>query len=75
MDDAAEISDSQGISRRDAMKRAAMIGGAAFIIPVVTSFSIDKAFAQSTSGGGDSNGRDNFVQGGVYHPHHHPHHH
>ena len=48
--DSAEPVD-EGISRRDALKRTAMIGGAAFVIPAVTTFSMDKAFAQTPSGG------------------------
>ena len=40
-----------GISRRDALKRGAVIGGAAaFAIPVIGTISMSQASAQTTSG-------------------------
>ena len=42
--------DDRGLSRRDALKRGAIIGGTAFIIPVVGSISMSHASAQTPSG-------------------------
>ncbi len=52
---------SRDVSRRDALKKGALAGTAAFVIPVVTSLSMSRASAQSTSGsyGGDNNRGDN----------------
>ena len=47
--------DDRGLTRRDALKKGALIGGAAFVIPVVGSISMSSASAQSPSGGGGSN--------------------
>ena len=41
----------RGISRRDALKKGAMIGSAAFLIPVVSTISMSEASAQTPSGG------------------------
>ena len=56
---ASSPEDHSGLSRRDALKKGALIGGAAFVIPVVTTFSMDKAFAQSTSGGNQGGNNNN----------------
>ena len=40
-----------GLTRRDALKRGAVIAGAAFVIPVVQTLSIKPAAAQGYSGG------------------------
>jgi hypothetical protein len=59
-----------GFSRRDALRRGAVIAGAAFVIPVVQTISIKPAAAQGTSGGrnytgGDTGGnQDGNSQGG-----------
>jgi hypothetical protein len=42
--------DDKGLSRREALKRGAMIGGAAFVLPVVSSISMSPAAAAATSG-------------------------
>jgi hypothetical protein len=49
-DDVRDFDDS-GLSRRDAIKRGAMIGGAALVIPVISSISMSSASASSPSGG------------------------
>jgi hypothetical protein len=54
------LRQEQGVTRRDALKKGAMLGTAAFVIPAVATFSMDKAFAQSASGGG----RDSGTSGG-----------
>ena len=59
--------DDAGLSRRDAIKRGAMIGGAALVIPAISSISMSSASASTpsggykprTGGGGDDQGEDN----------------
>lgn len=57
-DTASAPDEHSSISRRDALRKGALIGGAAFVIPVVTTFSMDKAFAQSASGGNNQGGNN-----------------
>jgi hypothetical protein len=58
---------SSGISRRDALKRGAVIGGAAFVVPAVQSISMSRAAAQTPSGGGGGG----ITPGSDHHHHHH----
>ncbi len=65
---------SSGISRRDMLKRGAVVGGAAFMVPAVQSISMSRASAQTTSGGGGGGGAAG-TSGGSNNPYHHHHHH
>jgi hypothetical protein len=51
------------VTRRDVLKKGAIVGGAAFAIPVVQTISMSRASAQAASGG-NSQGQDNNNQGG-----------
>lgn len=64
-----------GISRRDVLKRGAVVGGAAFVIPAVQSISMSRATAQTTSGGGGTkgSGAPPSHSGSPYHRHQHHH--
>jgi hypothetical protein len=54
-----ELGGARGeIGRREALKRGAMLGSAAFVIPVVSSISMSRAVAQTPSGGGTGGGGD-----------------
>ena len=44
-------SPSQGITRRDLLKKGAVLGGVVvWVTPIVQSVGMDRAFAQATSG-------------------------
>ena len=58
-----EITHEHGVSRRDALKKGALIGTAAFVIPVVATISMSRASAQTTSG--NHNGGPNGGPGGT----------
>jgi hypothetical protein len=65
---------SSGISRRDVLRRGAIVGGAAFMVPAVQSISMSRAAAQTTSvGGGGGGGAP--APGNSGDPHHRHHHH
>jgi hypothetical protein len=50
-----------GVSRRDALKTGAVVGAAAFVVPVVGTISLSQASAQTPShrSGGDDDQGDN----------------
>ena len=48
-DHVSSLGDDE-VSRREALKKGAIIGGAAIMIPVVTTLSMSNASAQTTSG-------------------------
>jgi hypothetical protein len=70
-DDVTAIPQPMGsgpLSRRDALKRGAVIAGAAFVIPVVQTIVIKPTAAQAMSGRGgtqnNQNNQDDNSQGG-----------
>ena len=58
-----EIAREDGFSRRDALKKGALIGGAAFVIPVIGTISMSRASAQTTSGANNQGPRGGGVGG------------
>lgn len=49
-----ERSEQNGISRRDALKKGAVIASAAWVVPAVQALSMSSASADSPSGRGNS---------------------
>lgn len=46
-----EMNERRGMSRRDALKRGAIVGGAVWVVPAVHALSMSSASAQAPSGG------------------------
>ena len=47
--------DDSSISRRDALKKAGVVGGVIFVAPIVSSISMSRASAAQASGGRGNN--------------------
>ena len=70
---------SSDVSRRSVLKKGALVGGAAFMIPAVQTISMSRASAQNASGGGGGGGIGGgggygwggWGNGGDHGPHHH----
>jgi hypothetical protein len=58
--------DPSGVTRRSVLRKGAIVGGAAFMVPAVQSISMSRASAQSPSGGPPAAGTP-----GDHHHHHH----